>query len=76
MCFAIVMLFAGATTLLGQSDILMNQASGTSRNPDAAPMPMSSAGTWLRGFYGAHPHSVIVYLRVRLGGHEHAGMSM
>lgn len=51
MCTAALAFFAGATSLLAQTsggDIVMNQASGTSMNPDAAPMAMlmASAGEW------------------------------
>jgi len=52
-CAAIIVLFA-ATTSLAQSGVFMTQASGTSRNPDAAPMPMfmSSHGKWMLMLHG------------------------
>jgi len=47
-------LFLSAATVFAQADVVMNQASGTSRNPDAAPMSMlmTSAGKWTLGLHG------------------------
>jgi hypothetical protein len=54
---AVLTLFAGTTTLLAQTGaagILMDQASGTSMNPDAEPMAMlmASAGKWVFALHG------------------------
>lgn len=51
---ALVVLLAAAPAAFAQSGAVMDQASGTSRNPDAAPMQMlmSSAGKWTLALHG------------------------